>query len=189
MSDPFNSVQVKLGRTRQLINQLATAINDYRGARLVPEQIDPQMIGWIVKVPYEPNEVVAILGDTVHNLRTSLDHLAVTVVGLNKGNTKNVYFPFAENADELESQIKSKHFDRASAEAVDLLKSLKPFKGGSAALRAIHDLDVMDKHHTLIPVYGLGVQQKDLTWRESGRMSGSKFGLQDGQKAIAHRGT
>jgi hypothetical protein len=44
-----------------------------------------------------------------------------------------------------------RHFDRAGAGAVTLLRNLKPYKGGNAALRVIHDLDIQDKHRALIP--------------------------------------
>ncbi len=46
--------------------------------------------------------------------------------------------------------IAKRHFDRAGTAAVQLLKELKPYKGGNVALRAIHDLNVRDKHRTLI---------------------------------------
>jgi len=48
--------------------------------------------------------------------------------------------------------IKEKHFDRAGPIAVELLRRLKPYADGNTSLRAIHDLDLQDKHHKLIPV-------------------------------------
>lgn len=77
--------------------------------------------------------------------------MAVDAVALNGGNTKNVYFPFAEDANGLEEQIKKKNFDRASAAALKELRALKPYKGGNVALRGLHDLDVTDKHKLIIP--------------------------------------
>ncbi len=41
---------------------------------------------------------------------------------------------------------------RASPEAVRLLRSLKPYAGGNEALRAIHDLDIQDKHKEPIAI-------------------------------------
>jgi hypothetical protein len=55
------------------------------------------------------------------------------------------------SAEQLDNMIQSKHFDRAGPAAVDLLRSLKPYHNGNAALRVIHDLDIRDKHRALIP--------------------------------------
>jgi hypothetical protein len=47
--------------------------------------------------------------------------------------------------------IARRNFDKAGEAAVKLLKeSIKPYKGGNDLLRAIHDLNVQDKHRTLI---------------------------------------
>jgi hypothetical protein len=94
------------------------------------------------------------LGDAVHNLRAALDLMACDIVRLNGKSTRDVYFPFSFNAAELDKQVKEKNFDRAAPEAQDLLRNkIKPYKenGGNVALRAIHDLDVADKHRLILP--------------------------------------
>ena len=95
----------------------------------------------------------AIVGDVVHNLRASLDLMAVELVTITSPelSTKSVHFPFSEVATGLESAIKRRDFHRAGDDAVTLLKSLQPYKGGNAALRGLHDLDTKDKHSALIP--------------------------------------
>jgi hypothetical protein len=50
----------------------------------------------------------------------------------------------------MDRMIKSRGFDKAGPEAVQLMKELKPYSGGNAALRAIHDLNIRDKHKMLI---------------------------------------
>jgi hypothetical protein len=52
----------------------------------------------------------------------------------------------------LDDQIIDKKFDRAAPEAVQLLRELKPYQAANGALRAVHDLDVMDKHQLILPV-------------------------------------
>lgn len=96
----------------------------------------------------------AIIGDVLHNLRAALDLLAVGLVAQNNGNPKGVHFPFADSADELERQIKDKRMLRAAPAVVDMLRALKPYRGGNLALRHVHDLDVRDKHQMLVPFYG-----------------------------------
>jgi diadenosine tetraphosphatase ApaH/serine/threonine PP2A family protein phosphatase len=40
----------------------------------------------------------------------------------------------------------------ASAEAMNIVESLKPFKGGNEVLWRIHALDIVDKHRIIVPV-------------------------------------
>jgi hypothetical protein len=46
--------------------------------------------------------------------------------------------------------IKRRGFDKAGAAAVKLMTELQPYRGGNVALRAIHDLNIRDKHKMLI---------------------------------------
>lgn len=98
-----------------------------------------------------PKTIALAAGDAIHNLRSALDIMAGDVVQASGNGRKGVSFPFAGNAAGLDKQIRDKQFDKAAPEAVELLRSFAPYKGGNAALRAIHDLDVTDKHQFLIP--------------------------------------
>jgi hypothetical protein len=100
-----------------------------------------------------PMEIGTIVGDVVHNLRAALDLMACDLVRNGGGNPNNVYFPFCDKPEELARKLKDKNFHRAGARAISLLEELKPYRGGNAALRAIHDMDVQDKHQTLIPIW------------------------------------
>lgn len=98
-----------------------------------------------------PEASGAVIGDAIHNLRAALDVMAVELVRLRDGNTNNVYFPFCAEPSELEETIKRKNFHRAGPEAIALLKQIAPYHSGNHDLRALHDLDIQDKHQTLIP--------------------------------------
>lgn len=99
-----------------------------------------------------PVNIPLIIGDAVHNLRTTLDHLACALVHLAGGKTKGVYFPFAESDTALEATIKKRLIGRAGPKVVDVVRRLKPYKGGNLILRGIHDLDIADKHSIIVPV-------------------------------------
>jgi hypothetical protein len=91
----------------------------------------------------------------VHNLRAALDLLACDLVTRNGKSPKKVYFPIAENDEQLDCRIRPTRFNRASPDAVSLLKKLQPYPGDTPLFRAIHDLDIMDKHGQLVPImYG-----------------------------------
>lgn len=92
---------------------------------------------------------------------------------------KGVYFPFAANARELERQIKLKKFDRASTEAVELIKALAPYPGGDDRLRGLHDLDIKDKHQMLIPAFGFA-------WHPAGAIGLPAFVSQPGVVSAGH---
>jgi hypothetical protein len=180
---PFRSSRAKVERARALIGQLERDLDSYDGARIIAED-RPEGMAWVVRVRNDPTDQVgAATGDIIHNLRSSLDHAAISVVVLNNKSPKGVHFPFSEDAGALEEQIKKKYFHRASAEAIDLLKSLRPYKGGDAALRGLHDLDILDKHVDLITLLGVAILKEpvrvgNLVIRDSG------FGLSDGAVAI-----
>lgn len=99
-----------------------------------------------------PELVSSILGDIFHNLRSSLDLMASELARGQGDSDDGVYFPFSKNRSELDLMIAKRHFDRAGLDAIALLKEFKPYKdqGGNVALRAIHDLNIQDKHRTLI---------------------------------------
>lgn len=98
-----------------------------------------------------PEEFGTIVGDAIHNMRSTLDLAAVELVSLNGGNTKGVMFPFARSEIEFSDACKKKNINRASVIAQSLINSLKPYGGGNEVLLSLHDLDIQDKHHTLIP--------------------------------------
>jgi hypothetical protein len=106
-----------------------------------------------LRIVLPPEHLGAIIGDIVHNLRSALDLVACEMVRAVEGkdaNVDRVYFPFCKNAENLEDMIRTRQFHRAGERAVQVLRGLKPYHGGNAALRAIHDLDIQDKHTSLI---------------------------------------
>lgn len=98
-----------------------------------------------------PRNYEVILGDALHNMRSALDLMAVELVRINGGNERGVKFPFSDIAAEMEQAIKSAKFHRASLAAQNLVRALQPYNGGNDVLRALHDLDVEDKHRRIAP--------------------------------------
>lgn len=98
------------------------------------------------------DDIATLVGDVLHNLRSCLDITAVESVRLSGKSPKDVYFPFANSKEQLVEMIKKRHFDRANDECMELITELKPFSGeaGNRMLRALHDLNIVDKHRTLM---------------------------------------
>lgn len=152
---PFDHSRYKIRRARAHIGELTTEVTSYLRRipfYLVVEAAPGGGKKWVVRVREEvPVEFSAIIGDVIHNLRAALDLMAVQLVRLNNQSDEDVYFPFSKTAAQFNDALKSRNMHRASPEAIALLKSLKPYPGGNDPLRALHDLDIMDKHQALIP--------------------------------------
>lgn len=77
--------------------------------------------------------------------------MASELARINGKPDKDVYFPFAKSGDQFDHVIQSRNFGRAGEDAVALLRTFKPYRGGNEALRGLHDLDITDKHTAIVP--------------------------------------
>jgi hypothetical protein len=153
MIAPFDASKLKLERAATHLRELETAITSYfneKPCAVVVElmRLDPPhppCQAWTARIrkPVPPH-LASVIGDVVHNLRTSLDLLACDLVRLKGKSTKKVYFPFCDQSVDLKDAIKKRYMHRAGDDVVRIIESLKPYRGGNAALRAIHDMDISD---------------------------------------------
>lgn len=153
----FEDARLKIARASALRIELLNALQDHHTRHPPQSSFRPATaenptpeIRTTIKSP--PRMISAIIGDVIHNLRTALDVLAVQLVENAGGNGKNVHFPFCASEDELDATARKRGFDRAGPEAMAVLRSARPYHGGDADLRALHDLDIRDKHKAIIPV-------------------------------------
>jgi hypothetical protein len=98
-----------------------------------------------------PSCLSAIFGDAIHNFRTALDVLANDLVALSGVKPEKVYFPFGKNSTTFESELKAK-MGQAPADIQAIVRSFKPYIGGNEVLRAMHDLDIGDKHIAMLKI-------------------------------------
>jgi hypothetical protein len=157
MKQPLSAPQAKIERARKHLAEFeaeAAAYLKKSPPQFSGEQIqgpDGLAFNFALFVTGPPEVLGTIIGDVIHNLRTALDITACELVRIAGESDVDVYFPFCRDASVLEEMIQRRHFDRAGPHAMSLLRSLKPYREGNAALRAIHDLDIQDKHRNLIP--------------------------------------
>lgn len=163
----FKDARLKLERAARHQAELGHFVSNFY-AENPPEKNAPKPLNLLgadegpinisIKIKPLPTEASPILGDAIHNIRAALDVMAVELVRCTfdeagkSGNTKNVYFPFSASEGEIDAAIKAKNFARAGSDAVALLKTWKPYIGGNELLRSIHDLDIQDKHHAVVPI-------------------------------------
>jgi hypothetical protein len=147
----FNGPKLKIERGRRHLNELAEEISSYL-------KRDP----WVVVLQFNeetnkhqvallgreeiPDNFSVIFGDAVHNFRCALDILANDVVRLGGIEPDKVYFPFGKSEPDFEAMLK-RRFYQAPIEIQEIVRSYKPYPGDSNnILRAMHDLDIGDKH-------------------------------------------
>jgi hypothetical protein len=180
MSAPFDGPRLKLKRARKLLTELETEIAAYVAREPIWLEITEgkTFIGkkWNVDVREEvPQEFSAIIGDLIHNLRAALDLLACELVRLNGNDDDDVYFPFSESESEFDKQLRRRNMDRASPEVIALLHRMEPWPGGNKALRAVHDLDIIDKHQMLVPISDV-TGTPDVPWSQAFRVGPIRTG-------------
>jgi hypothetical protein len=155
---PFDAPHLKIRRARKHIGDLTTEIQAYLGR--VPFWLEIQQDAafangrkWRAHVREQiPLDFAAIIGDVIHNLRTALDLTAGELAMRRGESADDVYFPVTSKPSEFYDLITDKNFHRAGSNAIALLRTYEPYRGVNNPLRAIHDLDVMDRHQMLLPI-------------------------------------
>lgn len=148
-------VRVKIERAKNHLQQLSAELLRFKGknAYVVGGKEYPK-IGFNtaspINLPVLSWNAVAIAGDLVHNLRSSLDILAgqLVWVGTGKEPTRRVEFPIAKDLATYEAE-KPRKVDGMGPLAIKHIDNLKPYKGGNEALWRLHELDNIDKHRML----------------------------------------
>jgi hypothetical protein len=129
---------------------------------------------------------LAMIGDAVHNLRAALDLMICDIVALHGGSRDDARFPFGSNVEKFESVLKGKiqkPTPQIGSDILDMIRALKPYTGGNADLRGLHDLDIIDKHRlpilatvvTALPDIHTGGFRMESNW---------VLGLHDGDVAL-----
>jgi hypothetical protein len=95
-----------------------------------------------------------ILGDVIHNLRSSLDYLAVELwrngPAKGVGSYRHVEFPFAGDADEFE-RTHARKVEGMSDAAKKAICKIEPYQSGKGRyLWMLNKLNNMSKHHDIL---------------------------------------
>ena len=168
MLAPFEASQIKIDRAKQHLQELTAEISSFfeRGAvSVVIEQASEyaSVPGEMWAFTYREAEPVpatwsAIIGDVLHNLRTSLDLIASDVHRITGGkakDTRHVHYPFCKSKSDLPEMICSRRLDGIGQDFYNAIEKTAPYKDGNEGLRAIHDLDLLDKHQALVPIMAI----------------------------------
>ena len=206
MPDAFLSSRFKVERAEKHIQDLYSLLVGFGEAypHTVTVEMDSEGFNWLgVNVSFStfPNAQAAmIVGDALHNLRSSLDILWNEVIELCGGTpTRWSRFPIRDTADDLKAPLNAALENGQIDDTVYalVLNTIKPYKTGNTLLWALDDLNIRDKHQLLIPMLRLAwisgvclkddkeeiiklpVMHADGSWRVHIGLRGRKLTVQD----------
>ncbi len=119
-----------------------------------------------------PVETSAIIGDAIHNIRASLDHLVAAAVRSNRGEpTRFNGFPFYKEKTGFDGGVANKLAGCTDA-FITYIKNLEPYPGGyGEGAYNISEMDNLDKHITLLPTIAVSsLKNITITYPDGTRM-------------------
>ncbi len=126
-----------------------------------------------------PDNLIVVIGDTIHNLRTALDHMIWALIGWDGGaQNKHLTFPCRDNRTNYEAGCNG--IQTPSQWIRDFIIAFEAFPGGKGEIFCrLHEMDVTDKHRAIRPVLR-GTGHPDFTiYNTKGEpclaMSGNQF--------------
>ncbi len=164
---PLDGPRLKIERAVEHFDNLDREIRAYRARDSYGAVVDydPPTYRVTVRVRVSENpppRLGILVGDTVHNLRSALDHLAWQLVSAGGGTPgAGTEFPVFWDGKKYKTSGVGK-VQGASPAAMNLLAGLQPYRAASVqthALYMLHHLDIVDKHRLLN--LGVGLLQAD----------------------------
>lgn len=91
-----------------------------------------------------------IIGDIVHNLRTSLDYILAACATAQGNMIDQTEFPFGRSKSDILPRMR-RRVQPAGAIAEKLVLAARPYRRGNKLLWAMAELDRQDKHRLVVP--------------------------------------
>lgn len=156
-------IQVKIERAKKHINDLNSEVRTFHASKPYATAIkkDPQsgnLFHHLVKLDHVPISFATIAGDAIHNLRSSLDHLAQHLWLVNNpASTKHFNFPIFNTAADYNKAIVGGKKERLRQDAIDALGKVEAYKGGKGNhIWVLNYLDNIDKHRLILTIASAG---------------------------------
>jgi hypothetical protein len=163
MAELFHGPKLKIERAKKHISDLQARFLDFASTnyyRLDFEK-DPGTGNNLLRFTITeslPEDTALIIGDAFHNLRSALDFAISDVLFMKTGTRpKHAKFPVYKSRDDLVNAVSGGKISEAPKEILDFIVDIvKPYEGGNEAIRALHELDILDKHMLLLPIVQIG---------------------------------
>jgi hypothetical protein len=164
MSGGMRGPRSKIVRAKRHIQELEASLSGLTISRtthpnVIVTEDDPEtgnLLYKILRVPCVPDQIGAIAGDAIHNLRSSLDLLMSQLVEDHTGKppSSHLYYPSAGDRKTFVAGCEKQIEPLVGEDAFKLILASETYRRGrgDAAWR-VHRLDIEDKHRV---VYELG---------------------------------
>ena len=152
----FESAKLKIVRANQHLCDFETRFAEYVATKPHRFSIhnDPKNGQPKIRIRFEIDRTKTfslVVGDAIHNLRASLDHLTWEAIGLD-GGTQNRYTKLPTGNNRVDYESACKGIETPSNWVKDLFISLEIFPGGRGdGIYALNELNNTDKH-TVLPL-------------------------------------
>lgn len=158
---PLELVQQKAERAKEQLRDLGSEVQAFADSEpyeVVPERNthSGQILYRLASIKPIPAKIAHLSGEVIHTLRSTLDHLAYQLLLAANPNASEkertgVYFPIYDPAKQTEAGVVRK-IQPLGIHAIKAISAVKPYKGGNDLLWALHVLDNINKHRTLLTV-------------------------------------
>ncbi len=168
MLNPMDGCWAKIERADEHIRYLATEIQRFADSNVdryrVFTEIDRESGLCVVKAVDQgldapPLRLSVIIGEILHHMRSSLDHLVWALVSRKNANASfRVSFPICESVAQYDKAVRDGIIKGVPGRARALIDSVQPYrekKPRNSALFALHELNRTEKHRLLIVAFGV----------------------------------
>jgi hypothetical protein len=124
-----------------------------------------------------PMRASVLVGEIVHHLRSTLDHLVtqLAAIGPGNGNPNKLEFPIYTDPQGFKDACKRGKIKGVSDEAAKLIESVQPYNAFKPAEQAtlwlLHDLDRIDKHRLPLVVVAAIQMASELRFDGKGNLT------------------
>jgi hypothetical protein len=169
-SHPFAGIAEKMNRAQENILNLQAEIARFFEASEYPvlshdnKKIIPEAVEYHSKLPI-PLRFSVLSGEVVHHLRSCLDHIVwhFSDAEYRRRRITDVQFPILKERPapaDMFAKYERKIKGISDPRVADLIERLQPYNPSPSSLNsqllAIHNLDIIDKHRTLVIVASTG---------------------------------
>lgn len=168
MASGYERVLAKYDWAKKHVHNFEAAVDSFRESN--PHSIRRshdvqagQYVYYVEAVPVVPDDLSFMLGDAIHNLRSTLDHLACALV-IASGSEPNskTAFPIFDTPEAFSEMSRGK-VPGLGKMALETLDRVQPYKKGWGNWAwQLHKLDIIDKHRLLLTVSTIPVARSIL---------------------------
>ncbi|MCW6512630.1 hypothetical protein [Lichenifustis flavocetrariae] len=154
--DHFEDANLRIVRSMEKLEAIDQEITHWMHEHMPSLVMDPTTNGGLmlkVKFDHDLPKIWRVrLTEIAEGLRAGLDLTGFAVALKTGGQRTKTKFPFAEDASQLESQIKSAS-SHLPSEVISIFRGCNPFKDGNYELWAMNKICNQGKHGQIKPIF------------------------------------